>query len=105
MSLWSLPHSWCLIGVRLLPDLPNGAEPFQEGQEDRGPSDRGVGELEGGGIQDPKLLGPVPLHGNFPLEGAPHGRGLSGDPTSVCRERVRVRVSLGVCVLHVSLIS
>ena len=45
------------------------AEPVQEGQEDRGSPDRGVGKLEGGGKQDTQLCGSVALNGRVPAAG------------------------------------
>lgn len=41
-------------------------ESVYEGKEDRWPTDRGVGELEGGGVSDPELHGLVAVHGRVP---------------------------------------
>lgn len=43
----------------------------QEGEEDRRPSDRGVGQLQGQWIQDSQLRGPLVVDGRFLAQGRP----------------------------------
>lgn len=49
--------------------LARMTEPIDYGQEDRGPPDRGLGQLEGRGLQDPELWGPFSVYGGILAEG------------------------------------